>query len=114
MEQPDTWDCDNEAVQQGPGENLIILGNLSCKEESDISTPKSIPNNQPDYASPTKKILMEKDNGKASNPESVQKGEAMLNETDCAEDSQAAINGISGLSEQHGIIIRALSVLTKI
>lgn len=85
MEQPDTWDCDHEAPEEGPS--------------------MSIPNNQlHDDATPTNEVLKEKDNGNGTNPESIRHGEALLNETDSAEDSQV-INGITGLCEQHGIII---------
>lgn len=87
MEQPDTWDCDHEAPEEGGGPSM------------------SIPNNQlHDDATPTNEVLKEKDNGNGTNPESIQHGEALLNETDSAEDSQV-INGITGLCEQHGIII---------
>ncbi|KZS06313.1 Uncharacterized protein APZ42_030254 [Daphnia magna] len=83
MEQPDTWDCDHEAPEEGGGPSM------------------SIPNNQlHDDATPTNEVLKEKDNGNGTNPESIQHGEALLNETDSAEDSQV-INGITGLCEQH-------------
>ncbi|XP_059352434.1 uncharacterized protein LOC130703856 isoform X2 [Daphnia carinata] len=82
MEQPDTWDCDHEAPVQKEGFSM------------------SIPNNQlHDDATPTNEILMKKENGNSTNPESVQHGEALLNETESAEDSQV-IDGFTGLSEQ--------------
>lgn len=103
MEQPDSWDCDNDAVQpEDNKEDTLLTGSLSCSHETILEgpTPKSEVDLHCEEGSEAHKSLAENDLKHEIMLETVIPQENEAIELYSQGQQQASTDKVTGLEEQ--------------